>query len=92
MNIDLTPYPTPFLLIEWQDLETALNLLAAPEKVERVAETLSAVRTLSLTNPQRAVYTLVGALAWLTDDRACSHPDCPVSLFGDGSDSSPSPA
>ena len=85
MNIDLTSHPTPFLLLDWEDLETALNLLAAPEKVERIPETLKAVRTLSLTNPKRAIYTLVGALAWLTDDRVCSHPDCPTSPFVDGS-------
>ena len=77
--IDLISHPTPFLMIDWEDLETALNLLAAPEKVDRVPETLATVRTLSLTNPKRAVYTLVGAIAWLTDDRPCSHPGCPTS-------------
>ncbi len=82
--IDLTSNPTPFLMIDWEDLETALNLLAAPEKVERVPETLATVRTLSLTNPKRAVYTLVGALAWLTDDRPCLHPGCPTSQFDGG--------
>ena len=85
MKIDLISNPTPFLVIDWEDLQTALTLLAAPEKVDRVPETLSAIRTLSLVNPKRAVYTLVGALAWLTDDRVCPLPDCPTSHFADGS-------
>ena len=72
-------------MIEWEDLDIALNLLAAPEKVDRITDTLAIVRTLSVTNPKRAIYTLVGALAWLTDDRPCSHPGCPSSRFDAGS-------
>ena len=85
-TIDLTSPPAPFLLIEWEDLETALNLLAAPEKVHLVTETIGAVRTLSLTNPKRGIYTLVGAVAWLTDDQPLSAPGYPISPFLDGSD------
>ena len=73
-------------MIDWDDLETALNLLATPDKVERVLETVGAIQTLSRSNPKRAIYTLVGAVAWLTDERTCSMPGCPNSPFGAGSD------
>ncbi len=57
------------LIISYSELETALRILCNPDKSDRIHDTLSAVRTMYKTvEPERAVLTLVGGIAWLTED------------------------
>lgn len=59
----------PYMLMRWSDLENAWRMLASPEKQLHVEETLRAVRALSQTaRPDKAVFTMIAATAWLTDD------------------------
>ncbi len=62
---------SPYLLVHWSDLETAWRMLASPEKQNQIAETLNAVQTLNKSvGPEKAVFTMIAATAWLTDDTA----------------------
>ncbi len=66
----------PHLPVTWRDLEAAWRKLAAPGKQAQVADTLSAVRALSLgEEPEMAVFTMIAATAWLTDDGPVSKDD-----------------
>ncbi len=67
-----------YLIMRWSDLETAWRMLAAPDKQSQVEETLDAVRLLSQTvGPEKAVFSMIAATAWLTDDRTVSNKDWP---------------
>ena len=80
MNKPFTPN-SPYLLVHWSDLETAWRMLASPEKQDHIEQTLNAVRTLnSSAGPEKAVYTMIAATAWLTDDQVPA-PE-PLSSFG----------
>ena len=58
-----------YMLIHWSELETAWRMLAAPEKQSQIEATLTAVQALnSGAGPEKAVYTMIAATAWLTDD------------------------
>ena len=62
-----------FLLMRWSDLETAWRMLALPSKHAKIEETLQTIQTLEKTmGPEKAVFTMVAATAWLTDDGAGS--------------------
>ena len=77
MNKPFTPN-NPYLLVHWSDLETAWRMLASPEKQAQITQTLKAVQTLNTNvGPEKAVFTMIAATAWLTDDRL--EPDAPVS-------------
>lgn len=77
MNKPFTPN-NPYLLVHWEDLETAWRMLASPEKQEQITQTLNAVRTLNTSvGPEKAVFTMIAATAWLTDDRV--QPDAAAS-------------
>jgi len=79
MNTSLTPNP-PYLLVHWNDLETAWRMLASPEKQDQIKQTLNTVQTLNArVGPEKAVFTMIAATAWLTDDRA---PEAPLSSNG----------
>ncbi len=69
MNKPFTPN-NPYLLVHWSDLETAWRMLASPEKQDQITQTLKAVQTLNTNvGPEKAVFTMIAATAWLTDDR-----------------------
>ena len=56
-------------MVHWSDLETAWRMLASPEKQTQITETLNAVQTLNKSvGPEKAVFTMIAATAWLTDD------------------------
>ena len=68
MNKPFTP-KSPYLMVHWSDLETAWRMLASPDKQDHIEQTLSAVQTLNKTaGPEKAVFTMIAATAWLTDD------------------------
>ena len=69
MNKPFTPN-TPYLMVHWSDLEAAWRMLASPDKQAHIEQTLNAVRTLNTSvGPEKAVYTMIAATAWLTDDK-----------------------
>ncbi len=69
MNKPFTPN-SPYLLVHWDDLETAWRMLASPEKQSQIEHTLDAIRTLNIqVGPEKAVFTMIAATAWLTDDK-----------------------
>ena len=79
MNKPFTPN-NPYLLVHWSDLETAWRMLASPEKQAQITETLNAVQMLNKNvGPEKAVFTMIAATAWLTDDTPA---DGPVSNEG----------
>ncbi len=46
-------------------------MLASPEKQDQITQTLNAVRTLNTNvGPEKAVFTMIAATAWLTDDQS----------------------
>jgi hypothetical protein len=65
-----TTQPTDaHIMVRWTDLETAWHMLAAPDKQARVSETLAALRAVGdSAGPEKAVFTMIAATAWLTDD------------------------
>ena len=68
MSKPFTPN-SPYLLVHWHDLETAWRMLASPEKQAQIMDTLMAVQTLNKNvGPEKAVFTMVAATAWLTND------------------------
>ena len=74
MNKPLTPNP-PYLLVHWSDLETAWRMLASPEKQDQIKQTLDTVRMLNTkVGPEKAVFTMIAATAWLTDDTPAEQP------------------
>ncbi len=78
MNKPLTPN-SPYLLVHWSDLETAWRMLASPEKQDQIRQTLDTVQALNTkVGPEKAVFTMIAATAWLTDDT----PDQPLSSEG----------
>ncbi len=59
---------TPDLLVRWTDLETAWRMLAAPDKQHQIDETVRAMQALCRAgSPEKAVFTMIAATAWLTD-------------------------
>lgn len=72
---------SPYLMVHWRDLEIAWRMLASPDKQAKIEETLTAVQTLNKSvGPEKAVYTMIAATAWLTDD--APPPDEPRSSAG----------
>ena len=69
MNKPFTP-KSPFLMVHWDDLEMAWRMLASPDKQDHIEQTLEALRTITTSaGPEKAVFTMIAATAWLTDDR-----------------------
>ncbi len=59
----------PYLQISWNDLETAWRMLAAPDKSPLIKDTLLAVQSLYQSDgPEKAVFNMIAATAYLTDD------------------------
>ena len=66
----------PYLMMRWSDLETAWRMLASPDKQSQIEETLEAVHALSQSvGPEKAVFSMIAATAWLTDDGPASNKD-----------------
>ena len=65
-----TTQPTDaHILVRWSDLEAAWHMLAAPEKQGQVSEVLAALKAVGdSAGPEKAVFTMIAATAWLTDD------------------------
>lgn len=62
-----------YLLISLEELETALRFLAAPEKLQHVSDIVQSVRVLNReAGPDKALFTMISATAWLTDDSSVS--------------------
>ncbi len=79
MNKPFNPPMIPdeaHLLVRWSDLETAWRMLAAPSKQARIIDTVDAMRAFSQeAPPEKAVFTMIAATAWLTDDGPASKDD-----------------
>ncbi len=71
MNKPFVPTP-PHLLVKYSELELALQMLATPDKQAYIKETIDTIRALSAEGSMKAVFTMVSAAAWLTDDSAGS--------------------
>jgi len=66
-----TPYlpNEQYFLVRWSDLETAWRMLAAPGKQSQIDDTLHTLQTLDKSaGSEKAIFTMVAATAWLTDD------------------------
>ncbi|WP_235075795.1 hypothetical protein [Asticcacaulis sp. AC460] len=58
-----------YLIITYQELEMAWRMLASPEKLDQITDTLNSVRQLNQSyGPEKAIFTMVSATAWLTQD------------------------
>ncbi|EGF92974.1 hypothetical protein ABI_14130 [Asticcacaulis biprosthecium C19] len=58
-----------YLIITYQELEMAWRMLASPEKLDQITDTLDSVRQLNRSyGPEKAIFTMVSATAWLTQD------------------------
>ena len=58
-----------YLLISFTELETAWQMLASPDKLPHISDTLKAIRELNRQyGPEKATFTMVSATAWLTED------------------------
>ena len=63
-----------YFQISWSDLETAWRMLASPDRQHHIEDMLQTIQTLSKSiGPEKAVYNMVAATAWLTDDGPVSH-------------------
>lgn len=58
-----------YFLVRWSDLEAAWRMLASPSRHADIDEVLQTLQTLDR-GPEgdKAVFTMVAATAWLTDD------------------------
>lgn len=67
-------YPNDnYLIISFQELEVAWRVLASPDKMHKIDESLQLIQTLNRTaGPAKALYSLVAATAWLTEDGTSS--------------------
>ena len=58
-----------YMLISFDELETAWRMMAAPDKLKHLDAAISAVRRLNQQHgPQKALYNMISATAWLTAD------------------------
>lgn len=56
------------LIINLTELEKVLSLLSNPDKRHHIADTVSALRVVNMTEgSENATLTLVASIAWLTD-------------------------
>ncbi len=57
------------LIISFQELEMAWRMLAAPDKQAHIEDALAAIQRLNINyGPQKAVFNMISATAWLTSD------------------------
>ena len=62
-----------YMIISFTELEMVLTLLTSPGKRHLINDTVQTVHTLNRTEgPERALMTLVSAVAWLTEEPASS--------------------
>ncbi|MBW8880010.1 MAG: hypothetical protein JF615_00915 [Asticcacaulis sp.] len=58
-----------YLMISFHELETAWRMLASPDKLPHITDTVKAIRELNRQHgPEKAVFTMISATAWLTED------------------------
>ena len=58
-----------YFLVRWSDLEAAWRMLASPSRHADIREVLQTLQTLDRgPEAEKAVFTMVAATAWLTDD------------------------
>ena len=70
MERDFTPNDT-YMIINFNELETAWRMMAMPDKLTHLDDTLSTVRRLNqLHGPQKALFHMVSATAWLMADES----------------------
>lgn len=62
-----------FFMIRWADLEQAWKMLASPDKLLLIPDALETMQVLDrYYGQERAVFNMIAATAWLTDDGPCS--------------------
>lgn len=65
-----------YLIVTWAELEQSWLLLASPERTAYIKPTLTALQNVNrLEGSDKAIYSLVAATAWLTDDGVSSSGD-----------------
>jgi len=58
-----------YFLVRWSDLEAAWRMLASPGRQADIDEVMHSLQTLDRSpDSGKAVFTMVAATAWLTDD------------------------
>jgi hypothetical protein len=71
-NLPLTKKFLPnadYMILSWRDLEAALRLTADPTRYMEIAETVGALQVLNRdVGPEKAILTMVAAIAFLTSD------------------------
>ena len=66
MKRDFLPNDT-YMLISFDELETVWRMMAVPDKLKHLDAAVSAVRRLNqMHGPQKALYNMISATAWLT--------------------------
>ncbi|HYE45360.1 MAG TPA: hypothetical protein VEA44_06255 [Caulobacter sp.] len=62
----------PVFLVSWTALESALSLLASPDKADNIPTVVSALRkTQGSAAPDKLLLQILSATAWLTSDESC---------------------
>ena len=75
MTVSTTDQPisSPVFLVSWASLETALSLLASPDRAEQISTIVSALRRLQPSlPPEKLLVQILSATAWLTCDETSS--------------------
>ncbi len=81
-----SPHTPPSMIVPWIELYNAWSMLAAPDKVDCIQETLDTVKQFAQAGQiKKAVFTMVAATAWLTDDGPGSKNDWEASASPGGS-------
>ena len=58
-----------YMIITFRELEIALEVMANPNRRHLISDTISTIQALNSTEgPSRALMTLVGSVAWLTEE------------------------
>jgi hypothetical protein len=59
-----------YLIVSWRELEMAWRMMASPDKYSQIDNALQTVQAIQRTQgPEKSIFTIVAATAWLTDDR-----------------------
>lgn len=58
-----------YMTISFRELEAGLTMMGSPDKLHQISDTVSAIRAMNRTcGPERALMTLIGGIAYITDE------------------------
>jgi hypothetical protein len=70
-TMDKTYLPNDqYLTVSLRELELAWRMMASPDKFNQIQDALQTVQAIHRNEgPEKAIFTIVAATAWLTDDK-----------------------